>query len=342
MYFHLASPRCYPRNEMKPSDVGIENVRFGFEDYTYRTAMKFADAVVDRVTLLKVEVEVRSRAGRVSTGLGSMPLGNLWSFPSRRLSYSQTLDVMKRMAREIAAILNSFAGKGHPIEINRQLEPAFDAAAERLMRSMALPEPVPRLSTAVVASAFDAAVHDAFGKANGINCYRGYSSDYMDYDLGRYLGADFAGEWLPRYISEKPKDRLPVYHLIGGLDPIWPGDICHPIGDALPEALTEWILADGLTHFKIKLNGRDMVWDIQRVLDVHHAVCSAQPPSAAQDRCYSLDFNERCLDASYVVEFFAACRTFPPTCLNAFSTSSNRLPATSPGIRLATCIAQPN
>jgi L-alanine-DL-glutamate epimerase-like enolase superfamily enzyme len=297
---------------MKPSDVGIENVRFGFEDYTYRTAMKFADAVVDRVTLLKVEVEVRNRAGRVSAGSGSMPLGNLWSFPSKRLSYSRTLDVMKRMAREIAAILNSFAGKSHPIEICWQLEPAFDAAAERLTRSMNLPEPVPRLSTAVVASAFDAAIHDAFGKANGINCYRGYSPEYMDHDLGRYLGPDFAGEWLPRYISESPKNRLPVYHLVGGLDPIWPGDVGNPIGDGLPEALTEWIAADGLTHFKIKLNGRDLAWDLERVLTVERAVCSVPQPSDAGYRCYSLDFNERCFEVSYVIEFLRRLQDLSP------------------------------
>src|SRR5579862_4008105 len=98
---------------MKPSDIGIEGVRFGFEDYAYRTPMKFADSVVDRVTLLKVEAEVRSRAGRVSVGLGAMPLGNQWAFPSKHLAYGQTLSVMQRMAHEIAAILKSFGGKAH-------------------------------------------------------------------------------------------------------------------------------------------------------------------------------------------------------------------------------------
>lgn len=288
---------------MKPSDVGIESVRFEFEDHTYRMPMKFADAVVDRVTLLKVEVEVRTRAGRVSGGFGYMPLGNLWSFPSKRLSYFQTLGVMKRMAGEIAVILNSFGGKAHPIELNRQLEPAFDAAAERATQSLALPEPVPRLSTMVVASAFDAAIHDAFGKANGINCYRGYSPAYMDYDLGRYLGAEFAGEWLPRYVSENPRSHVPAYHLVGALDPVWPGDIRTRIADMLPEALTEWVVADRLTHFKIKLNGQNLEWDVQRVLDVDRAVRSAQQQSGAGQRCYSLDFNERCQDANYVIEF---------------------------------------
>lgn len=288
---------------MKPSDIGIEDVRFGFEDHAYRTPMKFANSVVDRVTLLKVDVAVRSRSGRVSAGTGSMPLGNLWSFPSDRLSYDQTLGVMRRMAGEIAAILSSYGGKAHPIEINRQLEPAFHAAAERVRQTLLLPEPIPPLSTLVVASAFDAALHDAFGRANAINCYRGYSADFMDYDLARYLGPEFAGEWLPQYISETPKEELAVYHLVGALDPIWPDEIERRIDDGMPESLTEWIAAEDLTHFKIKLNGRDLAWDVGRVLEVERAVHSAHNATRVQQSRYSLDFNERCTNARYVIEF---------------------------------------
>ena len=36
-------------------------------------------------------------------GFGSMPLGNVWSFPSKTLAYETTLDAMKNLAR--AALL---------------------------------------------------------------------------------------------------------------------------------------------------------------------------------------------------------------------------------------------
>jgi L-alanine-DL-glutamate epimerase-like enolase superfamily enzyme len=172
---------------------------------------------------------------------------------------------------------------------------------------MGLAHPVPRLATLVAASAFDAAIHDGFGEANGINCYRGYSAEYMDWDLGHYLSADFTGEWLPRYVLESPRKHLSVYHLVGALDPTWPNDIRDRAGDGLPEALMEWVTADCLTHIKVKLNGRDLRWDLERVINVDNAVHCASPRS--EQRSYSLDFNERCEDAAYVLEFFERLRT---------------------------------
>ncbi len=40
-----------------------------------------------------------------------------------------------------------------------------------MSRQRALPVPIPKLCTLVVASAFDAAIHDAYGKAFGVSCY---------------------------------------------------------------------------------------------------------------------------------------------------------------------------
>ena len=79
---------------MKPSDVRIEEVRHDYEEYRYRTPIKFGGVALDRATLVNVEMVVRTRDGRTARGFGSMPLGNVWSFPSRRLSYDQTLGEM--------------------------------------------------------------------------------------------------------------------------------------------------------------------------------------------------------------------------------------------------------
>ena len=58
---------------------------------------------------------------------------------------------------------------------------------------------------------------------------------------------------------------MPLYHLVGALDPLTDADIASRIDDGLPETLAEWIAADGLTHLKIKLNGDDLAWDVDRV-----------------------------------------------------------------------------
>ncbi|MDP2998802.1 MAG: mandelate racemase/muconate lactonizing enzyme family protein [Bryobacterales bacterium] len=297
---------------MKPTDVSVGEVRFQYEDYGYRTPIKFGGVVLDRVTLLNVNVRVRNRAGYEAEGFGSMPLGNVWSFPSRLLSYDQTLDAMKRVAAEVARITAGHRGTAHPIDINWELEPLYLEAADKISRDLALAEPIPKLCVLVVASAFDAAIHDAFGKAAGINCYRGYSAEYMDHDVGHYLGGEFRGEYLDRYVSAEPKPSLPLYHLVGALDPIFDSDIGRRVGDGLPETLAEWILADGLTHIKIKLNGDDPDWDVGRMQAVERAASEAQACRGVARWFYSLDFNERCPDVGYLLECLRRAREHSP------------------------------
>ena len=287
----------------RATDVRAEEVRFDYEDYRYRTPIKFGGAVVDQVTLLNVRVLVRSCAGGEAWGFGSMPLGNVWSFPSRRLQYAETLLAMKRLAERLVEVTAQNRETGHPLDIHHALEPLYFEAAVGVAAELNLPEPIPKLCTLVAASPIDAAIHDGFGKANGINCYQGYGAAHMSRDLGFYLDASFTGAYLDRYVAQAPKPEMPVYHLVGALDPIFQSDLACRIGDGLPETLEEWIAADGLTHIKVKLDGGDLEWDCQRVLAVNRAAEAAQAARGATTWFYSLDFNERCPNPEYVLEF---------------------------------------
>src|ERR671929_153762 len=80
-------------------------------------------------------------------------------------------------------------------------------------------------ATLVVASPFDAALHDAFGKVHALNCYHTYGPDFLSHDLGHYLGKEFAGEQLDRYVARHPQPRMPLYHLVGALDPLEASDV---------------------------------------------------------------------------------------------------------------------
>ena len=146
----------------------IEAVAFAYQDYRYRTPIKFGGTAVDRATILNVECSVRTRSGRGGRGFGSMPLGNVWSFPSRILSYDTTLAAMKALVERIARIVGDCRETGHPLDLTLGLEPAFHEAARDLSGELGLAEPIPALCTLVAASAFDAALHDAFGKVHGL------------------------------------------------------------------------------------------------------------------------------------------------------------------------------
>ncbi len=297
---------------MRSTDITVRNVGIAFEDFAYRTPIKFGGAVVDRVTLLNVTMDVESSAGKRATGCGSMPLGNIWAWPTRELNYEQTLSAMKYIAGRLAGPYSMSGIAGHPLDINEELEPRFFLPAQDFAQMNHLQEPVPHLATIVVASAFDAALHDSYGKVHGLNCYHTYGREFLHNDLSHYLGEEFAGEWLDQYITREPKPRMPLYHLVGALDPLTPADVVKPVGDGWPESLDEWIARDGLTHLKIKLNGDDLEWDIQRVIAVDRVSEDTQRHRGVTQWCYSLDFNERCQNVSYLLEFLHRLRADVP------------------------------
>src|SRR6059058_5866520 len=99
------------------TDVKVEAVEFGYEDFRYRTPIKFGGVALDRVTILNVQCHISLRNGKRAVGFGSMPLGNVWAFPSRQLSYEQTLSAMKALVEHIAAITSQCTATGHPIEL---------------------------------------------------------------------------------------------------------------------------------------------------------------------------------------------------------------------------------
>src|SRR6266446_458200 len=286
----------------KATDIHVKDIAYSYEEFIYRTPIKFGGVALDRASILNVECMVSAASGRTAKGFGSMPLSNGWAFPSRQLKYEDTLAAMKTLAERIARITAEHKDTGHPIDLTWAMEGAYFNAAEEVTQRLKLVEPIPRLCTLVVASAFDAALHDAYGKLHGRNCYHLYGRDFMSYDLGHYLGQEFQGENLEQYILKEPKQRLPVYHLIGALDPLEETDLDKRVGDGLPETLPEWIRHDGLTHLKIKLNGDDLDWDVKRVVRVDRVAAETQRQRGVSQWYYSLDFNERCPNVAYLLE----------------------------------------
>src|SRR5687767_15990702 len=60
----------------RPTDIRIVEVTHAFEDFKYRAPYQFGGRTVDEVSLLNVNVRVRSGSGRVAWGFGSLPLGH--------------------------------------------------------------------------------------------------------------------------------------------------------------------------------------------------------------------------------------------------------------------------
>ena len=294
----------------RPSDVRVLDVSHAFEEFRYRAPYQFGGRSVDRVTILNVSCRVRTAGGREARGFGSMTLGNAWAFPS--VGQEAGLGAMVALAGELRRLTAECDEQGHPIDLFRALEPAYLRAAADLSRARALPAAIPKLCTLVVASAFDAAIHDGYGKAFGVSTYETHGPSFMTRDLSHDLGAPFKGEYLDRYIPSRPRLTTPVFHSVGASDPLEAADLRARIDDGLPNTLEEWIPRDGLIRFKIKLNGGNLDADFDRVVRIDRIVARAQAARGVPDWQYSLDFNEGCPNVAYLLEFLRRIREATP------------------------------
>lgn len=297
----------------KPTDIRIVNAGISFEPVVFRTPLKFGGRVQKESKLINVDVTVETRSKKRAVGFGSMPLGNIWAWPGTAgVAPEQAEAAMVDFAQRVVGLTEGFEDFGHPMELMFTLSAEYAHLAKLVKEKHKLPEAVPDLARLVAASPLDAAVHDAYGKANSINSYDALSSKFMNDDLSEYLDADFKGEYLDKYTLREVKPKMPLYHLVGAVDPLSPADVAQKVGDGLPESLADWIPHNGLTHMKIKLNGDDLKWDVDRVLAVDQVATAAQAKRGCAQWYYSVDFNEKCANVDYVLEFLQQVKAGSP------------------------------
>ena len=287
----------------KSTDICILETESNTEYYPYRSPMKFGGRVINDITLFNVSVRVRTRGGKEAVGRGSMTMGNVWAWPSRTLSADQTLQAMVAFGHKVTAYGKNPGEFGHPLELMYDYSKEYQRLADETTRAQNI-EPMVKLAQLVAASPFEAAVFDAYGRVLGANAYNLLSKEYCNRDLAYYLNSEFAGEYLDQYVLAKPKARMPLYHLVGALDPLDATEVEVPLRDGLPEHLGEWIVYNGLAHLKIKLNGDDLDWDVNRVLRIDQIAEEVQAKRGITQWFYSADFNEKCENVEYVLNFF--------------------------------------
>ncbi len=296
----------------RSTDVRVKDALITFEEHPYRTPLKFGGRVVDKCKIMNVQVVLETRDRRKATGLGSMPVAPVWAWPSGQVTPDQAEKAMCDFAEQVLKLTDSLDENAHPVDLIYLISAEYNHLGKVVSHENRLPEPMPTLAQLVSASPLDAALHDGFGKLVGLNSYNALSKEFMNHDLGHYLDDQFAGEYLDKYTLRKPQAKMPLYHLIGALDPLTEAEVTTPINDNLPVTLGQWIAADGLTHLKIKLNGDDLDWDVSRVLSVEKVAAEAQAKRGCEKWFYSVDFNEKCANVDYVLTFLKKIQEASP------------------------------
>lgn len=293
-------------------ELRIQDAATSTERIDYRTPMKFGGRVVSEVTVANAKIELVSSSGLRATGWGSMTMGNAWGWPSQVVSSTETLAAMTQVFERVAKRLETSVGGTEPFELGSLVAKLAAEEAAAWQKETGSAEPMPKLAQSVATSPLDAAIHDAFGRMHQASSFACLTRELLGRDLGELLDPAFAGHELQSLVRTTPVGQLPLYHLVGALDPLTLSDVKQRVDDGLPETLGEWIVPDGLDHLKIKLAGDDLSWDVARVLAVDQVADETWSKFGIGEGVYSLDFNERCADVSYVLEFLATIQQTRP------------------------------
>src|SRR3569623_88757 len=101
----------------KSTDIRLLSVSSESEQIVYRAPIKFGGRVVTAATLLHVTAEVETRDGRRGQGIGSMPMGNVWAWPTRDTPVDDTLAAMVWLCERLVRDANAYRDRGHPLVI---------------------------------------------------------------------------------------------------------------------------------------------------------------------------------------------------------------------------------
>lgn len=282
-----------------PSDITVREVENSTRSFVYRQPMKFGGRVVEDVCVLRVEIVVTREGSRKQVkGVGEMTMGNAWAWPSK-IPGKITLKILIELANRLSARVQESTLSGDPLQIGERIGHLRDAVTQELVDEYKIAESIPKLAAMLAASPLEAAVHDAYGRVAGTSSFNCLTADYLNQDLSAYLGEEFVGKYPGDYFSSAPKATMPLYHLVGALDPLSEADLDHRLEDGYPETLEQWLHQDGITHLKIKLAGNNIDWDVGRIVEVTR-ICEGVAPE--RNWKLSFDFNEQCPNEDYVLD----------------------------------------
>ncbi|MFA6112089.1 MAG: hypothetical protein WDA75_25295 [Candidatus Latescibacterota bacterium] len=295
----------------RDTDVRVRGAALHFLPVTTRVPLKFGTETLTEVTCARVRLRVEDRRGRSAEGWGETPLSVQWVWPAE-VPYEVRHQALRDFCGVLARAWADCPLPGHPLEVGHAfLEEALPELLEEFNGHR--DEEMPWLAALVCCSAFDLALHDAFGVLHGVPVYRTYNERFLTSDLSRFLepaeGAtcSFAGRFPEEYLVLPRAGHLPAWHLVGGKDLLAADELdgSEP-RDGYPVLLPDWIERDGLSCLKVKLRGTDPAWDYDRLVRVGGLAV------AGGAHWLSADFNCTVTDPAYVDEILDRLMTEHP------------------------------
>lgn len=284
--------------EASEYSVRVVDASLYFLPVKMRVPLKFGDQILTRVTCARACVRVENATGNTALGWGETPLSVGWVWPAA-IDYQERAAALEDFACRLTHTLKSFDCTGHSMEIGHEfIESQLERLRGEFNEERSPEHELPHLAALVCFSPFDIALHDAFGNLHGLPTYETYTSQFIAKDLSHFLEPkeQFANKFPSEFLTPAV-DQLPVWHLVGGLDPISESELAgEEPDDGYPVLLRDWMKRDGLSCLKIKLRGNDDQWDFDRLVQIGKIALEANV------RWLSADFNCAVTEPKYVIE----------------------------------------
>lgn len=259
--------------------TAILNASVDFVEQPFLKPLQLSSGLITSVTEARVETRVLVD-GKEAVGYGSIYLSDLWAWPEAGMDRSLKDAAMRRFCEEIAASLSKWCGgeAAHPLELGLRLHHAISATD-------VCPE-IPLLGKAVCASPFDAAIHDATGRALGISAFDFYKENEAIPSADGWFPGSCACESI-REVFRDPSSVLDAWWVVGARDD-------------LENNVRPLIAKNQIKCFKIKVLGKDNAADAARTVEIYRA---AKGWGIAP--ILSIDSNEANPDAASVLEYLS-------------------------------------
>lgn len=259
----------------KKTDIQTRGVALYFLPVETRVPLKFGPETLTHVTCARVIMDIEDKEGNRAKGWGETPLSVQWVWPSS-LSYEERHKALRDFCVKLSQAWSEFKINGHPVEISHEFQLSqLPELLNEFNQQREGSETMPWLAALVCCSAFDIALHDAYGMIHNIPVYETYNSQFMNADLSQFIAPaedspySFRGKYPEDFLVSPRPDQMMAWHLIGGKDLIDKSELdgTEP-DDGYPVLLPDWIQRDSLKCLKVKLRGNDTEWDYDRLVKV--------------------------------------------------------------------------
>lgn len=258
----------------------VLEARIEFFEQKFRVPLRLSSGLIETITEARATVKVKVGHDE-AIGRGSIYLSDLWAWPDPSLTHAERDAVLRKECENIAASLSTLTGApAHPLELGLRLH------EEVCEKRNAAP---PSLALALCMAPFDAAIHDAAGRALKKSAFDFYQEP-ADIPSADHLFTNDTCAAISQML-QPPANALEAWWLVNAHDDL-DGDFARAIRE------------NGMRNFKIKTLAKDAAEDAARVASVFRA---ALRHGVAEPRL-SLDSNEAHANADAVQDFLLKLR----------------------------------